>query len=171
VQVTAFSVFRGGNVGDGLGSQTVADDHSQYAVVSSRRLQWDNLVWQVPMMGLTAQAFLFTTALGAGDRWARVIASLLAVVTSLLSITLMARHRQAEIADSHWLEDYERTHFGEDSVVHGKVFAHSRNDSGLQAGRFGELIPLLPGFKTWVSGLLLFAVAGVVALVRALVTL
>jgi hypothetical protein len=43
--------------------------------------------------------------------------------------------------------------------------------AGLQAGRFGELIPLLPGFKTWVSGLLLFAVAGVVALVRALVTL
>jgi hypothetical protein len=146
----------------------VADDHAQYAVVSARRLQWDNLVWQVPMLGLTAQAFLFTTALGSGDRWSRVIASPLAVIRALLSITLMARHRQAEIADSHWLEEYEREHFGEGSVLHGKVFADSRNANGLQAGRFGEMIPLLPGFKTWVSGLLLFAGAGVVALLRAL---
>jgi hypothetical protein len=145
-------------------------DHTQYAVVSARRLQWDNLVWQVPMLGLTAQAFLFTTALGSGDRWSRVTASCLAVVTALLSITLMARHRQAEIADSHWLEQYERVHFGEGAVMHGKVFADSRNGSGLQAGRFGEMIPLLPGFKTWVSGLLLFAAAGVLALVRALLT-
>jgi hypothetical protein len=41
--------------------------------------------------------------------------------------------------------------------MHGKVFADSRNGSGLQAGSFGEMIPLLPAFKTWVSGLLLFA--------------
>jgi hypothetical protein len=29
-----------------------------YQAVAARRLQWDNLVWQVPVLSLTAQAFL-----------------------------------------------------------------------------------------------------------------
>ncbi len=145
----------------------MADDHTVYGVVASRRLQWDNLLWQVPVLGLTAQAFLFTTALGSGEMWSKVIASVLAITTALLSITLMARHRQAEIMDSHWLEAYEREHFSEGSVVHGPQYSRERNGHGLGAGKFGEMIPILPGFKTWVIGLLLFAAAGIVAFVRA----
>lgn len=63
------------------------DDHTVYSVVASRRLQWDNLLWQVPVLGLTAQAFLFTTALGSGDRWSKVIASVLGGVMKVTGVT------------------------------------------------------------------------------------
>lgn len=87
------------------------DQHLRYQVVAARRLQWDNLVWQVPVLGLTAQAFLFVTALDGGSRHAKVVASLLSIMTAVLCVTLMARHRQGELADAHWLEAYERGPF------------------------------------------------------------
>ena len=34
-----------------------------YAIVAARRTQFDQLVWQVPVLSLTAQAFLFSIAL------------------------------------------------------------------------------------------------------------
>jgi hypothetical protein len=49
-----------------------------YAAVATRRAQWDSLVWQVPTLSLTAQAFLLTIALSQGnDAWARIISALL----------------------------------------------------------------------------------------------
>lgn len=41
-------------------------DASGYAALAERRLQWDSLLWQVPVLSLTAQAFLFTIALSPG---------------------------------------------------------------------------------------------------------
>ena len=80
-----------------------------YEVVAQRRLQWDNLVWQVPVVGLTAQAFLFTIALSTGNsQFARATAAFLALVAALLSMQLMARQRQSELTDAHWLNAYER---------------------------------------------------------------
>ena len=46
-----------------------------YMVVAARRTQFDQLVWQVPVLSLTAQAFLFSIALaGDASRAARVVA-------------------------------------------------------------------------------------------------
>ena len=42
-------------------------DDATYGALATRRLQWDNLLWQVPILGLTAQAFLFTIALDPGS--------------------------------------------------------------------------------------------------------
>ena len=79
-----------------------------YQVVAARRLQWDNLVWQVPALCLTAQAFLFTIAIGGTtSRLARIIASVLALLITVLCTTLMARHRQSEIHDANWLARFE----------------------------------------------------------------
>lgn len=147
-------------------SRMADTDHIQYQLIAARRLQWDNLVWQVPVLSLTAQAFLFVTALGGGDRWSRVIASLLSLAVSFLSITLMARHRQAELADAHCLAEYERNHFG--SEWHGPVFQDARDSQGLEAGWIGRVVPKPPGFITWVLGLSLFGVAALVAFIRAL---
>lgn len=138
------------------------DQHLRYQVVAARRLQWDNLVWQVPVLGLTAQAFLFVTALDGGSRHAKVVASLLSIMTAVLCVTLMARHRQGELADAHWLEAYERDHFG--APVHGPSFKGRRDPHDLHAGLVGRLVPSWPGFITWVVGMILFAAAGVVAL-------
>lgn len=97
-----------------------------------------------------------------------MIASLLSI-TAVLSITLMARHRQSELADSHWLARYEATHFA--GSVHGIDLVVLRDREVLAAGTVGRLIPLLPGFKTCVIGLMSFGVASAVAFVRAIFAL
>lgn len=143
----------------------VADDQIMYHAVSARRLQWDNLVWQVPLLSLTAQAFLFTIALGEGSsRVARAIAALLSLVATVLSIALMARHRQAELADAAWLEQYERHRFGESQAVHGETFRKRRDATKLNAPPIGDLIPILPGFVTWVVRLGVFGLAALAVL-------
>lgn len=65
-----------------------------YQVLESRRQSHDSMMWQVPALGLTAQAFLFTVALDAGSsRMARLIASALALSVALMSIQLMDKQR------------------------------------------------------------------------------
>lgn len=146
-----------------------------YQAIVSRRLQWDYLEWQVPALGLTAQAFLFTIAVGgSSSQAARIVASLLAVIVSFLCMTLMARHREAELLDAHWLEEFETDQWGADPEhrfrVHGEAFVTKRAKTGFDGGWtewFVKPLPgrkTLPGFKTWIFGLLSFALAGVVVL-------
>lgn len=142
-----------------------AVDHAQYQVIAARRLQWDNLVWQVPVLSMTAQAFLFAIALSHGDRLNRVIAAGLSLVLTFLSITLMGRHRQAELTDADWLDRYEQVHFP--SSLHGESFQVARQGQHVGTGLVERLVPLPRGFRTWVIGLSLFGVAALVALVRA----
>jgi hypothetical protein len=133
-----------------------------YGAMVSRRNQWDNLLWQVPVLSFTAQAFLFTVALGAGQAWwARIIASLLSINIALLSIVLMGRHRQAELNDAHWLQRFERDvmHLGGWGTS-GEPFKASRDVEKLYAGWIGDLLPLKPMFSVWVLGLSLFGLCG-----------
>lgn len=144
-----------------------------YQAIASRRLQWDYLEWQVPALGLTAQAFLFTIAVGGGSsQLARIVASALAVIVAFLCVTLMARHREAELLDAEWLEDFERDVWGDDPQhrfrVHGEAFVSKREKVEFDGGwteRFVKPLPgrkTLPGFKTWIFGLLSFGLAGAV---------
>jgi hypothetical protein len=88
-------------------------DPRLYDMVSQRRLQWDSLLWQVPVLSLTAQAFLLTIALSPGTKqFPRALASALAFVAALLAMQLMARDRQAELTDARWLREYEEANFG-----------------------------------------------------------
>jgi len=143
-----------------------------YQVVAARRLQWDNLVWQVPVLSLTAQAFLFTIAIGgATSRPARIIASLLAIVITVLCTTLMARHRQAEIHDAHWLQKFEDTEWQseptEDELnfrVHGLAFRATRSVGEVDGGWTEHFVRPMPGYKTWIAGLLIFGAAAFVVL-------
>ena len=51
---------------------------------------YTTLLWQVPVLGLTAQAFLLTIALeSASSRWARCTASVLSIIIALASAVLM----------------------------------------------------------------------------------
>jgi len=80
----------------------------QYAIVASRRQQWDTLLWQMPTMALTGEAFLFTISLGgATSQTGRIVASLLALVVAVSSLHSLSAHRLSELADSHWLHEYE----------------------------------------------------------------
>ena len=64
------------------------------AVYAGQFGSYTTLLWQVPALSLTAQAFLFTIALAKNvDPGARVVTGILSVVTSLMSIYLMLSHR------------------------------------------------------------------------------
>lgn len=148
----------------GIGSLARADDIVVYQAVAARRMQWDALLWQVPALSLTAQAFLFTIALGPdSSRYARIIASALAIVMSVLSLYLMARHRQAEITDAHWLADYEQRCFGHQ--VHGPTWAQRRNQTPTVSW-----LTRYRAFSVWMTGLSAFGIAALTTLMLALFT-
>jgi hypothetical protein len=135
-----------------------------YQVVSARRLQWDNLLWQVPVISLTGQAFLSTIALSGGNtRLARVIASILALVAALLSMQLMSRQRQAEITDAQWLRAYEEANFT--TAFTGQPWQNQRDKTTV-----GLFFSRLPGYSTWMAGFGVFAAAAIAVFLVALLS-
>jgi hypothetical protein len=145
-------------------------DHHIYEAVAARRNNFDTLVWQVPALSLTAQAFLFTIALGSdSSRPARIISSVLGIIIVFLCITLMARHRQAEFTDAHWLQDYEeRMGIPPAQRAHGQAWRDRRDETKVADGLW-NVVPLLRGYEVWVVGLGLFGVASVIILVLSVV--
>lgn len=126
---------------------------ASYQVLASRRLGYDTLMWQTPILGLTAQAFLFSSALSpSSSQTARLIAMSLALVTSLLSMQLMSKHRHHEMTDSQTLERIEREH--KLSLLHS---SSSARDSSLKLPR--SWFVNLSSYRVWMAGLALFAIA------------
>ena len=79
-----------------------------YQTLAVRRTGYDAMLWQTPALGLTAQAFLLTLALSSSSTsLARLIAALLSLVLSLMTLQLMAKHRLHETLDSLLLERFE----------------------------------------------------------------
>ena len=146
-----------------------ADAH---AAAAARRNQFDQLVWQIPVLSLTAQAFLFSIALSRdGTRTTRIIASLLSLVMTFLSLHLMVKHRQAEVADSQWLEAYEKEFPAPVGApkwpMHSRSWADYRNSIDPKIGRLGGLSELA-GFRIWSWGLSAFGMAAIVVLLLAI---
>lgn len=126
---------------------------ASYQVMASRRIGYDTLMWQTPMLGLTAQAFLFSSALNpSSSRTARFIALSLALITSIISMQLMSKHRHHESADCLMLERLERIYKLEPLHVRPEV-----RDTVLQLRRPWYI--RLSSFRVWMAGLALFAVA------------
>jgi len=147
------------------GTQHSLSLDSVYAAVAERRTQFDNLVWQVPALSLTAQAFLFTLALSPdGSRYSRTVACLLSMLTSFLTVQLLTKQRQAEIADAHWLARIEKSHGPSVGRAHGRRWAKRRARVSSDAGAFTGL-QYLKGFQTWAWGLSLFGLAATANLV------
>jgi ADP-ribose pyrophosphatase YjhB (NUDIX family) len=90
-----------------LGSS--AEQLVAYETLQARYISHNQMMWQTPVLAMTAQAFLMTTALGSGTaRLARVTASLLSVLVSVLSVQLMAKHSAMEHQDVLMLDDIEQ---------------------------------------------------------------
>lgn len=81
----------------------------QYQILATRRENYDNMLWQTPIISLTAQAFLFTVVLGGGSTTSRIIASILALIAALASVQLLAKHRYHEVYYAKILESIERS--------------------------------------------------------------
>jgi hypothetical protein len=97
---------------------------------------------------------------------ARAIACALSFLMTVLSLHLMVKHRQAEIADSQWLEQYERQLLSDPGFpwpMHGTAWSDYRKEIDRKLGPFGFLRGL-NGFLAWSLGLALFGVAAVAVL-------
>jgi hypothetical protein len=143
-----------------------------YQIVADRRLQYENLLWQVPAISLTAQAFLFSISMGANDPVARIASSLLSLIVSIISIMLMASHRLAGRKDALWLERFEQQELDVGAWgAHGTAFEAQQDIADLDAGWVGNLIPIKQMFTVWVVGLACFGITAIFMIVRTLVDL
>lgn len=134
----------------------------QYQVVAARRQNFDAMVWQVPALALTAQAFLMTIALGPGTgHLARIAAGLLSALAALMSVQLLLRQRVHEVADARWLHDFERKHGWE------PVHQHPA-DRVAAAGITSRGLTRLRSHQLWIAGLVIFGAAGLAAALAAL---
>jgi len=81
------------DLGDSLGNDE-SEGLEQYAIVAARRQQWDILLWQMPTMALTGEAFLLTIALaGSTSQTGRIVASALALVVAVAALHSLSAHR------------------------------------------------------------------------------
>jgi ADP-ribose pyrophosphatase YjhB (NUDIX family) len=86
-----------------------AEELVTYETLNARSISHNEMMWQTPVLAMTAQAFLMTTALGSGTaRLARVTATLLSVLVSVLSVQLMAKHSAMQHQDMLMLEGIEQ---------------------------------------------------------------
>ena len=88
--------------------ESILEGLEQYSIVANRRQQWDTLLWQMPTMALTGEAFLFTISLGGSTSpTGRIVASALALIVAVAALHSLSAHRLSELTDSRWLHDHE----------------------------------------------------------------
>lgn len=141
-----------------------------YSAISARRTAFDTMMWQVPALGLAAQAFLLTIAYGASSsNAARFVSGALSVIVALVAIQTMLKHRANEKTDNLILKRIEDSN--EIRISHRA----SPHDAPPVRGRAigNELIygvmEKRRSVRLWVTSLCGFAVAGSVAIVLTLV--
>jgi hypothetical protein len=140
-----------------------------YQTLASRRQSYDTLMWQVPALSLSGQAFLFTIALGSGSSTAaRIIASLLAFIIAVISMQLMSKHRFHEELNSRLLERFENT-YGLSQWL-GFPF-HNPRDVNAAIGVRGGVFVHRSSYRIWMAGLGLFAIASLIVIGLALAPL
>ena len=95
---------------------------SQYPIVAARRQGYDNLLWQVPALGVAAQSFPVSAAVGKDSSPALSAGLLLAAsIVGAAIAWLFRKLRMNEVADSELLKTYEEAGAAEKFlVVHGR---------------------------------------------------
>lgn len=122
-----------------------------YSIIASRSVQWDHLLWQMPLLSMTAQAFLFTISLGPETtQLGRTFACVLSIVTLWLVGASMVRQRQSAIADAKWLNKREK-HWTTKDKQFGKPWRNRRDgvDAAKNLGVIGKLFPAVKPIITW----------------------
>jgi len=87
-----------------LGDEVAA---TVFQTVEEKRHNLDQMMWQVPTLSLTAQAFLLTIGLGAETSWVgRLTAAFLGLIAAGAAIQLLLKHRYHEELHARWLEQF-----------------------------------------------------------------
>ncbi len=78
-----------------------------YHALTARSVSHNELLWQTPVLAMTAMAFLLTIALGVSDDWRRALAAGLSAVIAIASAQLFARHSASQLKDAEALNALE----------------------------------------------------------------
>jgi ADP-ribose pyrophosphatase YjhB (NUDIX family) len=84
-----------------------ADELLAYEALNARYISHNEMMWQTPVLAMTAMAFLLTIALGQGENWMRSLAALLSSMIALISAQLMVKHSASQISDAEDLLRFE----------------------------------------------------------------
>jgi hypothetical protein len=96
-----------------------------YNYLNTRRLQWDNLLWQVPIISLTGVSFLFTIIfMESTSRFSRTLVCCLTIIISYASLFTLARHRLSEVYDSNLMQGIEEIRYK--TSIHGTPYRENR---------------------------------------------
>ena len=147
----------------------------QYSIVANRRQQWDTLLWQVPTMALTGEAFLFTISLGAAtSQTGRIVSSVLALIVAVASLHSLAAHRISELTDSVWLHEHEQDRGA--SEIHGRSWRDRRRRVVMEQLQSGSLTDRLVArshhfrsIQVWFWTMLAISLTALLVLVLAIV--
>jgi hypothetical protein len=125
------------------------------------------MIWQTPALGLTAQAFLLTIALSAdASRTARLITAILSLVTALVAMQTMTKHRYNETTDARLLECIER----ELGFTVGNQPPHMPpRIRGAAVNNATGPINKLRSFDLWMISLSAFALSGLIVIIVTIV--
>lgn len=138
---------------------------SVYEAVSARRVAYDQLMWQVPALNLTAQAFLVNVGVGASaPLGVRALALLLGALSGGLSLQLMAKQRFHEQIDAAYLRAWERE--ADLRPVAGLApHDHAYREKAVALGIKRSFWVGLSSYALWIWGLRGFSVASLGLLV------
>jgi hypothetical protein len=132
-----------------------------YSVAANRRYQYDFMMWQVPALSLTAQAFLFTIALQAeATRASRLIAAALALIVAAMSMQLMAKHRHHELTEARWLAAFEEEE-------HLALLHAPMSERGAKVRSWSPTAR--SSYGVWMVGIALFGLAAITIMVISIV--
>ena len=144
-----------------------------YPHIAARRQNFENLLWQVPMLSLTGESFLFTIILGESSTFfSRLISSSLAMVIALTSLSSLARHRLSETHDSQLISAIETVLFKKS--FHGLGFRDSRKEffhskKSIQSADFWDfLVKILSkgrAYPIWMFVFTCFFIAALVSFI------
>lgn len=150
------------------------DANAVYQAISARRISYDQMMWQVPALSLTAQSFLVAiavnTAVGSG---LRVLALFLAVVSGALAMQLMAKQRFHEQVDTLYLREWEassRTLLVAGFTPHDHAISSGPGKAtalGITPSRWVRL----SSYRCWMWGLRLFMISMIGLLIWVLSTI
>lgn len=139
-----------------------------YSALNDRYISHNELMWQTPVLAMTAMAFLMTIALGSGASWSRVLAGLLSAVVATVSVQLMAKHSRNQIEDADALWEIERSEGM--PPVHAPPIGAGRDPLiGRALSQLERLLARGRSRRWWLFAMMLFGIVSLAVAVGALI--
>ncbi len=147
-----------------------------FATLEERRRSFEQVMWQVPSLSITAQAFLFSAAFSTGaPRYAQIIVLLVGLAAVLAAMHLLANHRYLESLHGQ-VQALCQRQLGWPPLFREQLHSHLEAADAVEMGAarwnrtwVRHLVVDVPAFNLWMYTLGAFAAADVYLLVRAII--